>query len=128
MVAKRMQKESRRLAHEADVLKSKLGNVDVDSNLFEYVSEYDGFPVFTSESIVKAYGSEITNNPILEINELVDNMFAGYQKAELEIIQLDNKFSQNGQYFAAKIDTLKTIAYGRQSKDAKRVALQALVL
>jgi hypothetical protein len=41
---------------------------------------------------------------------------------------LANIYSNAGTYFEAKIDTLKTVAYGKQSKEAKRTALQALCL
>ena len=125
---RRFEKEQRKIAHEAEKMK-KASSVDNKAfQVFEYVCEYDGQPVFTSESISKAYANEITHNPIIEINELVENMFAGYQKAELEVTQLENRYSNAGTYYEAKIDTLRTIAFGRQAKDARRVALQALVL
>lgn len=126
MLQRKIAKESKRLAHEAQKAQIKIDQSKPHN--FEYVSEYDGLPVFTVESITKAYNNEITNNPILEINDLIKNMFAGYQQDQLEVNVRDNPFSTAGTYVEAKLDTCRTIAYGRQQKEAKRVALQALVL
>jgi len=124
-IQRRIDKENKRVLFEAQNNKETKTN---NGNLFEYVSEYKGQPVFTYESITKAYADEIDNNPIVEIEKLVDNLFAGYQDGGLEVTELANIFSNAGTYFEAKIDTLKTVAYGKQSKEAKRTALQALCL
>ena len=125
MIQRRIEKENKRVLWEAQNNKEIKTN---NGNLFEYVSEYNGQPVFTHESLSKAYADEIDNNPIVEIEKLVENMFAGYQAAELEVTELANIFSNAGTYFEAKIDTLKTVAYGKQAKEAKRTALQAMCL
>merc|ERR1711976_397678 len=84
--------------------------------------------VFTSDILHKAYANEISSSPVLEIKEYVAAEFAGHQNSELMTKQLENGFSGAGVYYEAKIDTCRTIAYGKSVKDAKKVALQALAL